>query len=215
MRKAEICAHIFSTNRLQHENSNHFLPAPPIGCHRAGPNRKPFPLIGRTGIWPHYPVSVDEVSSPLHAGWGKADLTYRFDRSRGTREILRKTPSGRQVERWQQHSLLYTLSKSSTSAVQWNTSMGLGYMHGIHRGRAITTSNLTLFGYSFSSSSYEAVAVQCHICPVRNPLHPAHNRLRRYRAFRDGQCQCPQNFRERITLAPMRPPSMNQNFSIS
>lgn len=157
MRKAEICAHIFSTNRLQHENSNHFLPAPPIGCHRAGPNRKPFPLIGRTGIWPHYPVSVDEVSSPLHAGWGKADLTYRFDRSRGTREILRKTPSGRQVERWQQHSLLYTLSKSSTSAVQWNTSMGLGYMHGIHRGRAITTSNLTLFGYSFSSSSYESV----------------------------------------------------------
>lgn len=96
-------------------------------------------------------------SATLHAGWKKTDLAYLFDHARGQDEVLTTNPSGSRVEWWQQHSLLYVISKSKESNVQFSTSMGLGYMHGVHRGSEIYSPPLSIFGFIISSASYESV----------------------------------------------------------
>ena len=95
-------------------------------------------------------------SAALYVGWKKADLTYQVDRATGEDNIL-QGPSGNTAEWWRQHSLLYTFSKSQASNVRFSTSIGLGYMHGVHRGSEIYSPPLSIFGYIISSSSYEPV----------------------------------------------------------
>ncbi len=96
-------------------------------------------------------------SATLHAGWKKTDLAYLFDHARGQDEVLTTNPSGSRVEWWQQHSLLYVISKSQESNVQFSTSIGLGYMHGVHRGRVVKENFISFFGFGGSVSQYEAV----------------------------------------------------------